>query len=180
MLHKISECKWNEETMLVTLLNSQSELSAVIEFENQDWVKDLAQATNTIHKKNYINPNAAFPFQDNFSVGTIHGTNMKPPSKDKSAEEGNVIKIIEDYNNVSVLTSKTQDELLAILLQERQKSKLATGRRAFSGTNPIVSGPTANATPARVTGTAPVTAEGLQIPPGTSNKGRVDGGLGGK
>jgi hypothetical protein len=180
MLHEISKCKWNEETMLVTLPNSQSELSAVIEFENQDWVKNLAQATNTIHKKYYVDPNAAFPFQDNFSVGIIHGTNMKLPSKDKSAGKGDVIEIIDDYNDVSVLTSKTQDKLLAVLLQERQKSKSAIGRRAASGTHPIGSGPTANATPAGAIGTAPVAAEGLQIPPGTSNEGRVDGGPGGK
>jgi hypothetical protein len=55
---------------------------------------------------------------------------------------------------------QTQDELLALLLQERQKSKSAIGRRAASGTNTLVSGPTADATPAGETGTAPVAAEG--------------------
>jgi hypothetical protein len=44
MLHKISKCEWDEKTLLVTLPNLQSEISAVIEFNNQDWVKNLAQA----------------------------------------------------------------------------------------------------------------------------------------
>jgi hypothetical protein len=105
---------------------------------------------------------------------------MKPPSKDQGAEEAEAIEIINNDDNVSVLTTKTQDELLALLLQERQKSKSAIGRRAASRTNPLVSGPIANATPAGATGTAPVTAEGSQIPPSTSNKGRVDGGPVGK
>jgi hypothetical protein len=56
----------------------------VIEFESQDWVKNLAQADTNPPKKQFADPNAAFPFQDNFSVGTIHGTNMKPPSKIKA------------------------------------------------------------------------------------------------
>jgi hypothetical protein len=122
----------------------------------------------------------AFPFQDDFSIGTIHGTNMKAPSKDQGAEEAEVIKIVDDDKDVSVLTTKTQDELLALLLQERHKSKSAIGRQAAFGTNPLVSGPTANATPAGATGTAPGAAEGSQIPPSTGNKGRVDGGPVGK
>jgi hypothetical protein len=105
---------------------------------------------------------------------------MKPPSKDQGAEEAEAIEIVNDNDNVSVLTTKTQDELLALLLQERQKSKSAIGCRAASGTNPLVSSPTANANPAGVTGTAPVAAEGSQIPPSTGNKGRVDGGPVGK
>jgi hypothetical protein len=176
MLHKISECKWEEKTILVTLPTSRSELSVVIKFENQEWVENLAQANKTNHKKNYVNPNAAFPFQDNFSVETIHGSNMKVPSKDQGAEEAKVIEIVDNDKDVSVLTTKTQDKLLALLLQERQKSKSAIGRRAASGTNPLVSSPTANATPAGATGTAPIAAEGSPIPPSTGNKGRVNGG----
>jgi hypothetical protein len=78
-------------------------------------------------KKQFADPNMAFPFQDDFSVGTIHGTNMKPPLKDQGAEKAEVIEIVDDNNNVSVLMTKTQDELLALLLQERQKSKPAIG-----------------------------------------------------
>jgi hypothetical protein len=101
---------------------------------------------------------------------------MKPPSKDQGAEEDEAIETVNDDDDVSVLTTKTQDELLALLLQERWKSKSAIGRRAASGTDPLVSGPTANAAPAEATGTAPIAAEGSQIPSSTGNKGRVDGG----
>ncbi len=87
-----------------------------------------------------------------------------------------MIKIVDNNDDVSVLTTKTQDELLALLLQERQKRKSAIGHQAASGTNPLVSGPTTDTTPAGATGTAPVTAVGSQIPTGTSNKGRVNGG----
>jgi hypothetical protein len=177
MLYEINKCKWDEKTRLVTSPNSQSELSAGIEFKSQDWVKNLAQANANPPKKQFADPNAAFSFQDDFSAGTIHGTNMKPPLKDQGAEEAKVIEIINNDNNGSILMTKTQDELLALLLQERRKSKSAIGRRAASGTNLLVSSPTANATPAGVTGTAPVAAEGSQIPPSTGNKGRVDGGL---
>ncbi len=31
----------------------------------------------TRHTKAHVNPNVAFPFQDDFSVGTIHGANQK-------------------------------------------------------------------------------------------------------
>jgi hypothetical protein len=180
MLHKISECEWDEKSMTVTLPTLGSKLLAVIKFENQDWVKNLAQADTNPPKKKFIDPNMAFPFQDDFSVGTVHGTNMKPPSKDQGAEEAEVIEILDDDDDVSVHTTKTQDKLLALLLQERRKSKSAIGHRAASGTNPLVSGPTANATPAGATRTAPLAAEGSQIPPSTGNEGRVDGGLVGK
>jgi hypothetical protein len=76
-----------------------------------------------------------------------------------------VIEIVDVNNDISVLTTKTQDELLTLLLQERGKSKSAIGRRAASGTNTFVSGPTADTTPAGATGTAPVAAEGFQIAP---------------
>jgi hypothetical protein len=101
---------------------------------------------------------------------------MNPPTKDKTDEEVEVIAIVDDDDDVSVLTTKTQDELLSLLLQERRKSKSAIGRRAASGTDSLVSGPTADATPAGVTGTAPVAAEGSQTSDSTGNEGRVDGG----
>jgi hypothetical protein len=51
-------------------------MASVAEFENQDWVQDILQATpNSTKEKAYVNPNVAFPFQDDFLVGTIHGAN---------------------------------------------------------------------------------------------------------
>jgi hypothetical protein len=177
VMHEISECEWDDKTRMVTSPTLRSKLSAVIEFENQDWVKNLTQAGNSTPKKNFVNPNAAFPFQEDFSVGTIHGSNIsKPPSKDKNEEEAEVIETEDNDDDVSILTTKTQDELLALLLQERRKSKSAIGRRAASGTDTLVSGPTADATPAGETGTAPVAAEGSQTSNSTGNEGRVDGG----
>ena len=161
--------------MTVTLPTLQSELSAVIEFKNKIGSRTLHKPTPTLPKKN-VDPPPAFPFQYDFSVGTIHGTNMKPPSKEQGKEEAKVIEIIDNDDNVSVLMMKTQEEVLALLHQEMQKSKSAIGHRAASGTNPLVSNPTADATPAGATGTEPIAAEGSQIPPSTGNKGRVDGG----
>jgi hypothetical protein len=176
MLHEIGECEWDGKKMTVTLPTSRSELLEVIEFKNQDWVKNLAQANSSPPKKHFVDPNAAFPFQDDFSIRTIHRTNAKAPSREQGADESDVIKIVDDGNDVSILTMKTQDELLALLLQERQKRKSAIGHQAASGTNPLVSGPTADTTPAGATGTAPVAAVGSQIPTGASNEGGVDGG----
>ena len=127
MLHEISKCKWDEKTRMVTSPTLQSELLAVIEFENQDWVKNLAHTNNSAPPKKYVDPKAAFPFQDNFSVGTIHGTNMKPPSTDQGAGEAEVIEIVSNDDDVSLLTTKTQDKLLALLFEERQKSKSSIG-----------------------------------------------------
>jgi hypothetical protein len=113
-------------------------------------------------------------------VGTIYENNTKPPSKDQGTEKATVVEIVDNKDDVSVLTTKTQDKLLALLLQERQKSKSAIGRQAASGVDICASGSTADATPAGATGTAPVAAEGSQIPTSTGNKGRVDGGPVGK
>ncbi len=96
--------------------------------------------------------------------------------REQGADESDVIKIVDDNDDISILTTKTQDKLLTLLLQERQNRKSAIGHRAASGTSPLVSSLTANTTPAGATGTAPVKAVGLQIPTGASNKGRVDGG----
>ncbi len=64
----------------MTSPNTQSELSAVKEFKNQDWVKNIAQVDQTNLTKKHVDPNAAFPFQDDFLVGTIHGKNMAAQS----------------------------------------------------------------------------------------------------
>jgi len=176
MLHKIGKYEWDRKTMTVTLPTSRSELLEVIKFKNQDWVKNLAQADFSPPKKHFVDPNAAFPFQDDFSVGTIHGTNAKAPSREQGADKSDVIEIIDNDDDVSVLTTKTQDKFLALLLQERQERKSAINHRAASWTNPLTSSPTANTTPAGTTGTSPIAAVGLQIPTGASNKGRVNGG----
>jgi hypothetical protein len=80
-----------------------------------------------------VDPNVAFPFQDNFSVGTIHGANAKAitPNMNKVVE-------IQDYkDNVSVLTTKTASEM---------QSEVVVGSRIASSSNPV-SGPIADSTP---------------------------------
>jgi hypothetical protein len=181
LLHEISKCVWDAEEMSVTLPNAQSELSAVMEFKNQDWVDNIAQADQHNLKKKHVDSNMAFPFEDDFSVGTIHGKNMAVQSKDQADGVGTkdatkFIKISNADDDISMLTSKTQDELLALLVQEQRKSKSAAGNRVA----PLVSGLTTNATPTGATGTAPVMAEGSSIPSSASTEGRVDGRLSGK
>ncbi len=100
-------------------------MAAVAEFKNQDWVQDILQASFAQGAtKSYVDPNVAFPFQEEFSVGSIHGANARlANSTNHQAEnaKGNneeVIKISDDKddNDVSVLTTKTQDELVALLV----------------------------------------------------------------
>ena len=97
------------------------------------------------------------------------GKGMAPKDIAKVIE----INIYED--NISLLTTKTQDKLLILFVQERRKNKSTSSSCVASGSKPPVSSLTANATPARATGTAPVAAEGLQITPSIGIEGRVDG-----
>jgi hypothetical protein len=118
-------------------------------------------------------------------VGTIHGKNEAVQPKDQVDGTGakdatKVIKITENDNNISVLTSKTQDALPALLAQERSKSKSTVGTQVASGSKSPVSGLAANATPIRATRTAPIAAEGPSIPPSTGTDGRGDGRPGGE
>ncbi len=129
----------------MTSPHAQSEMAAVADFENQDWVRDIIQATsNPTTEKAYVDPNDAFPFEDNFSVGKIHGTNMrtkksntKQAANDKSNDKG-VIKILDndDKDIVSVLTTKTQDKLVALLVKARkQLSGASVGSRVASSSD---------------------------------------------
>jgi hypothetical protein len=121
LLHEVNNCSWDSATQTVTSPHTQSETAAVADFENQDWVRDIIHATsNTSKEKAYVDPNIAFPFEDDFLVGTIHGTNTrtkksntKQAASDKSNDEG-VIKILDNDNEdtMSALTTKTQDKLV--------------------------------------------------------------------
>jgi hypothetical protein len=147
-------------------------MAAVVEFENQDWVQDILQTTSTSDKgKTYANPNVAFPFQDNFSVGTIHGANtgankstLHQAGGEQTKSEG-AIEILDnkDNNNVSVLTLKIQVELVALLVQARkQLSNSTVGSRAASGSNILpVSGLVATQSQANVGGQEPTLATGV-------------------
>ena len=75
----------------------------------------------------------AFPFDDDFSVGTIHGSNA---AKQPTPNAGEVVEIQDDEDVVSVLTTKTGADT---------QSEVVVGSQALPGPNPVV-GPTAAAT----------------------------------
>ncbi len=162
------------------------------EFKNQDWVQCILQASSAPGMiKSYIDPNVAFPFQDDFLVGTIHGAKARSANSTnqqaanaKGNNEG-FIKILEDKDedNVSVLTTKTQDELVALLVQARKQICSATvGSRVASGSNlPPGSNPAATHSQTNAGGQKSASANSAS--PGTGSNG-VGGdarsGLGGK
>ncbi len=96
-------------------------------------MKLLAQDGNTKQlKKVHVDPNVAFPFQDDFSVGSIHGGDAKPAAP--SAKE--IVEIQDNKDNVSILMTKTPSGA---------QSDVVVGSQVASGSNPV-SGPTANST----------------------------------
>jgi hypothetical protein len=129
-------------------------MEAVAGFKNQDWVQDfLKGALIPGVTKPHVDPNVAFPFQDDFSVGTIHGANIRPtdgatqPASNTQGNNAGVTEILDDNDkdDVSVLTSKTQDELVALLVKARkQLSGASIGSQVASGSDdPLGSGLTA-------------------------------------
>ena len=167
LIHEISECTWDAKEQVVTSPRSLSKMSAVYEFESLDWVKNIVQ-TNQNLKKKHVDPTAAFNFEDNFSVGTIHGKNDTIPTRKVGRDTTAVIEVADD-DKVRVISSKTQDGLAA-----------AAGHRVATGSTPPVVGLTADATPAGATGTTPVAVEVPIIPSNTGPEGSVNGRPGGK
>ncbi len=102
----------------------------------------------------------AFPFQDDFSIGAIHGANAKAVTPNVNK----VVEIQDDEDNVSILTTKTAGE---------NQCKVIVGSRVASGSNPV-SGPTANSTPP---GAA---SRGSEDFPSAGPDSRADGGPAGK
>ncbi len=71
--HEISACTWDAAMKVVTSPRVQTEMAAIAEFEQQDWVQQLTGGNmqNIGATKQHVDPNMAFPFDDDFSVGTI-------------------------------------------------------------------------------------------------------------
>jgi hypothetical protein len=178
LIHEISKCVWDAKGQVVTLPKSVSEMSAVYKFESLDWVKNIVQTNHNLKKK-HVDPTAAFNFEEDFSVGTIHGKNDGVQAQTISKDASEVIEVNDD-DEVSLLSSKTKDGLAAPVVQEQSSSAHAAGNRVASGSTPPVIGLTANATPTGATGTVPVAAEGSSIPPSTGPEGSVDGRPGGE
>ncbi len=110
-------------------------MAAIAEFEQQDWVQQLTggDKQNIGVTKQHVDPNVAFPFNDDFSVGTIHRGNA---AEQPTPNAGAVVEIQDDEDNVSVLTTKTGADI---------QPEVAVGCQAPPGSNPVV-GPTAAAT----------------------------------
>ncbi len=138
-------------------------MAAIKEFEQQDWVQQLTgggSKTNGMAKQ-HVDPNAAFPFDIDFSVGTIHGVNATKPPTTKANE---VVEINNNEDNVSILTTKTRAD---------NQPEVVVGSRAAPGSNLIV-GPAATPNDAE-------TASGGSSDPASSGPiGGAAGGLVGK
>jgi hypothetical protein len=78
--------------------------------------------------RQHVNPNVAFPFEDNFSIGTIHGANANAKQSSPTANE--VVEIQDNEDKVSILTTKTIAD---------NQSKVVVGSRVASGFNSVVS-----------------------------------------
>jgi hypothetical protein len=127
--HEISSCTWDAETKVVTLPRAMTKMAAIAEFEQQDWVQHLTGGGSTLHgtAKQHVDPNVAFPFEDDFSVGTIYGANAT--AKPSSPTVNKVVEIQDNKDDVSVLTTKTRAD---------NQSKVVVGSRAASSSNPVV------------------------------------------
>jgi hypothetical protein len=90
----------------------------------------LGTVQNTTRQ--HVDPNVVFPFQDDFSVGTIHGANTKTVTPNVNE----VVEIQDNSDNESILTAKTAGDT---------QSKVVVGSRVASGPNPV-SDPTADST----------------------------------
>jgi hypothetical protein len=138
-------------------------MSAVAEFKQQDWVKLLSQDSGGRQPaKAHVDPNVAFPSQNNFSVGTIHGANQKTSTPGAAAAQtaAEVVEIQDNKDNVSVLTAKTTSKVL---------TNVDVGSRFTSGSNPV-SGPTSISTQPKAA------SGGLEDPASNSLAGRAVGG----
>ena len=122
LIHEIGQCEWDKENQIITTPNDKSDADAIREFEAQEWVKALVDSGATAAKstkKKHVDPNAAFPFSDDFSVGTIHGNkNVRAETRTTQAADGTPILHLgkkdvinvddeDDDDEVSVLSSKT-------------------------------------------------------------------------
>ncbi len=142
LLHEIGDCTWDPTLKAVTSPSTQLEMSAIAEFEQQDWVKLLTQDNGEKQpKKAHVNPKAAFPFQDDFSVGTIHGTQTKSPTQGTAVAlaVAEIVEVQDNDDDVSVLSSKTTSEA---------QTDVAVGNRIATRSNHS-NGPAANSTQPR-------------------------------
>ncbi len=158
--HKISLCTWDAGTKVVTSPRAMTEMAAIAEFEQQDWVQQLTGggSTSNVPARQHVDPNVAFPFEDDFPIGTILGANTNAKQSFLTANEA--VEIQDNKDKVSILTTKTIAD---------NQSEVVVGSRVASGSNPVV-GPTTKSTQ---TETA---SRGSTDPASAGLAGRVAGG----
>jgi len=126
-------------------------------------VDSLVDSTTVANRQDVRNnPNIAFNFQDDFSVGKIHGNTMNSTAKDTTARASatKVVEIQDNDDDVSVLTTKTTCDT---------QNDVNVGRQVASGSIPVV-GPTADSIQHEAA---------LGGSPGPTNAGPTGGGAGG-
>ncbi len=161
LLHEIKECTWDSSSKAVTSPRARSKMAAIVDFEHQDWVKQLTQEKNPMRStKKHVGPNVAFLFQDNFFIGTIHGATAKATTPSSS----DIVEIQDNEDDISILPTKTAS---------RAQSEVIVGSRVASNSNPV-RGPTADST------TPGAAGDGSEDPASTGSGGRAKDGPVGK
>ncbi len=136
LLHEIYKCTWDPSQKSVSSPRAMSEMSTITKFEQQDWVKSLSQSNHSSStKKKHVNSNVAFPFQDNFSVGTIHSANITPANSRTAPAASETIEVADDDDNISILTSKSLAENGNLPPVEESRSEPVVGNQVASGSN---------------------------------------------
>jgi hypothetical protein len=167
LLHEIGDCTWDSKLKAVTSPSAQSEMAVVAEFKQQDWVNLLSQDSGGRQPtKAHIDLNMAFPFQDDFYIGTIHKVNQKTSTPGTAAAQmvAEVIEIQDDEDKVSVLTAKTTSKVL---------TNVPVGSRFASGSIPLSSPTSIPTQPEAASG-------GSEDPASNGPAGRAVGGPRGK
>jgi hypothetical protein len=112
--------------------------------------------------KTHVDPTAAFNFEDDFSVGTIHGKNNAIHVATTGKGETTAIELSDD-DDVSIIESKTLGNTDAHGEQEQRRRTRSAEDRVATCSRPPAIGPTAETTPAGATGLGPVAADGSTV-----------------
>ncbi len=133
--HEISSCMWDATNKIVTSPRAVTKMAATAKFKQQDWVRQLtgAKATQSA-KQQHVDPDVAFPFGYDFSIGTIHGATAK--TKVTSPAINEVVEIQDNDDDVSVLTTRTATN---------NHMEVTVGSWVASSSDPAI-GPTAKPT----------------------------------
>ena len=116
-------------------------MSAVYKFKSLDWVKNIVQANHNLAKK-HVDPTAAFNFEEDFSVGTIHGKNNAIHAQKIGKEATEVIELTDD-DALAYFRPRHKTNLLPLLFRsgEGACSQLEPGLPPVPGLQSLASLP---------------------------------------